>query len=209
MSHVLRLLILAGGVGLLAGLGSAQQPQDRPAEPGQAGSRGGPANAVMVDSIVARMMAFDKNKDGKLTRDEITDPRLLRLFERADANKDGVATREELVAVATQMAAEASANRGRFGGFGPPGFGPPGGGPGRFGPPPRPGQLLPGFLQERLNLSAEQKKQVTELQKDVDARLGKILTEEQRNQLKGMRQRGPGGFGPPGGFPPGPPPRPQ
>jgi hypothetical protein len=39
------------------------------------------------------MMALDKNKDGKLTRDEVTDPRLLRLFEQADTNQDGVVTK--------------------------------------------------------------------------------------------------------------------
>ena len=51
-------------------------------------------------------MAFDKNKDGKLTKDEITDPRLHRLFDRADADKDGVVTREELIALAAQLQAE-------------------------------------------------------------------------------------------------------
>ena len=46
-------------------------------------------------SIVTRMMAFDKNQDGKLTRDEITDARLLRLFDEADVNKTGVVTPED------------------------------------------------------------------------------------------------------------------
>jgi len=52
-----------------------------------------------VGNFVDRMMAFDKNKDGKLTKDEVTDPRLHALFDRADANKDGVVTREELEAL--------------------------------------------------------------------------------------------------------------
>jgi Spy/CpxP family protein refolding chaperone len=66
----------------------------------------------------------------------------------------------------------------------------PGGGPRGFkGGPPRPGQLLPGFLQERLNLTAEQKKQVEELQKEVQGKLEKILTREQREELEEMRER--------------------
>ncbi len=47
--------------------------------------------------IVVRMMAFDKKKDGKLTKDEITDERLKRLFDQADTDKDGVVTKEEEV----------------------------------------------------------------------------------------------------------------
>ena len=57
--------------------------------------------------IVVTMMAFDKNKDGKLTKDEITDERLLRLFDQADTNKDGVVTKEELMALAAKLDEEA------------------------------------------------------------------------------------------------------
>ena len=80
----------------------------------------------------------------------------------------------------------------------PPGLGGPGG-------PPRPGQLLPPFLQEQLNLTPEQKKQLEELQHEADRKLQAILTEGQRKQFQEMQQgfgRGPG-FPPP---PPGPPP---
>lgn len=150
-----------------------------------------------TSSIVKRMMAFDKNNDGKLTREEITDGRLLRLFDMADANKDGVVTREELIALAKKLEAEvAEGGRG-----GPGGPGGPGGGPGGFGRPPRPGQILPPFVQDRLELTATQKKQLEDLQKEVDARLASILTDEQKKQLKEM-QAGPGGGGPRRG-PPG------
>lgn len=77
----------------------------------------------------------------------------------------------------------------------------PAGGPG-FGPRfmmGRPGDILPGPLQDMLRLTDEQKKQVAELQKEADAKVEKILTEDQRKQLKEMRDRGPMGFGPPGG----------
>jgi hypothetical protein len=79
------------------------------------------------------------------------------------------------------------------------------GAPGRPGGPPAFGQVLPGFLQARLNLTAEQKKEVAALQKDVDERLAKILTTKQKKTLQEMSRRGPGRFGPPGG-PGGPPP---
>src|SRR5207247_7436142 len=60
----------------------------------------------------------------------------------------------------------------------------------------QPGQVLAGPLQERLKLTAEQKKQVAEIQKDVDARLDKLLSDEQKKQLKEMREGlGRGGFG--------------
>lgn len=109
----------------------------------------------------------------------------------------------------------------------PPGGQPgglPGGFPGGAFTPPPPGQILPTFLQERLKLTAEQKKQLAELQKEVDTKLATILTAEQKKLLqrpggfgpggpggqKGPGGQGgkdgkdgpggPGGFGPPGGF---------
>ncbi len=85
---------------------------------------------------------------------------------------------------------------------GGPGRGGPGGGRGGFGPGgfAPPGQLLPPFLQDRLNLTDEQKKQLEALQQDVDGKLDKILTDEQRKQYKEMREGfGRGGRGGPGG----------
>jgi outer membrane protein assembly factor BamB len=87
------------------------------------------------------------------------------------------------------------------GGFGPGGFGR--GGPGGFGMPGQPGRILSPFLEQMLNLSADQKKQLAALQKEVDETLARILTDEQRKQLKEMQSAGgrggPGGFGGPGG----------
>jgi spore coat protein CotH len=84
---------------------------------------------------------------------------------------------------------------------GGPGFGGPGGPGGgfviRMG---RPGEVLPAPLQDMLQLTDDQKKQIAELQKETEGRLDKILTAEQQKQLKAMREGGPGGFaGPPGG----------
>ncbi len=52
-------------------------------------------NQAPADGLVARMMAFDKDGDGKLTKSEVTDERLHRLFDRADADKDGTVTKAD------------------------------------------------------------------------------------------------------------------
>lgn len=64
------------------------------------------------------------------------------------------------------------------------------------------GQVMPSFLAERLELTDEQKKEIEVLQKEVTAKLDKILTAEQKKQIEEMRTRGgrPGGDrGRPGG----------
>jgi hypothetical protein len=195
------MLIIAVG-GFLAAATSAAQP---PPGPPPGGGRGNGPPPPTAAGFVARMMRFDDNQDGKLVRDEVTDPRLQPLLDRADADKNGEVTRDEL----TALFAREGANLGPGGRGGPPGGpGGPGGGP--FGPggrgmggPPQLGQILPMGLQDRLGLTDDQKTQVAELQKEVDARLDKILTAEQKDQLKAMRSRGPGGFGPPPGGPGG------
>jgi hypothetical protein len=48
-----------------------------------------------VDDIVERIMAFDKNKDGKVTKDELPE-RLHYLIDRGDLNKDGALDRDEI-----------------------------------------------------------------------------------------------------------------
>jgi hypothetical protein len=207
-----RILLVAGCAVALLSPAAAQVPDRKPGD--------GPAKDKPKDfsnaPLVVRMMAFDKNKDGKLTRDEVTDPRLLRLFDMADADKDGVVTKEELMALAAKLEAESPqgderggpGGPGGPGGRGPGGPGGPGGrGRGGFGGPPQPGQVLPPFLQERLNLTADQKKQLEELEKEVDGKLGQILTGEQKKQLQEMRDGGGrGGPGGPGGRGPGGPP---
>ena len=171
------------------------------------------AQGPSANDLMTRMLAFDKDSDGKLTRAEITDERLIRLFDRADTDKDGVVTKAELTALATK---EQAKDRADFGG-GPGGFGGgpggPGGGPPGFGGSggmPKPGDVLSPMFQQRLKLTDEQKAELDTLQKDVDARLAKILSSEQKATLKEMRDRGPSGFGgPPGGRrggPGGPPP---
>jgi hypothetical protein len=73
-----------------------------------------------VDDVVKRIMAFDKNKDGKVTKDELPQ-RMHHLIELGDTNKDGALDEGEVRKLATRLAA------------GPGGFG---GGAVRVGPGP-------------------------------------------------------------------------
>jgi outer membrane protein assembly factor BamB len=215
MRFVWKPLLITLGLGLAATAAIAQPPEDSRDGPRKPAPDASADKAAVVDATVSRMMAFDKNKDGKLTRDEITDSRMERMFDRADANHDGVVTRDELVAWATKLASEEAGNGGEQGRMGPPGGGP--GGPGRrrgpggrgfggFGARSQPGQIMSPAIIETLKLTAEQKKAEAELQKHVDEQLGTILTAKQKQRLKDLQQGGgpggPGGFGPggPGGF---------
>ena len=69
------------------------------AQPGGKKDKGGKGKSETVDEFVKKLMSFNKAKDGKLTKTELTDTRLHALFDRADTNKDGVVTREELEAL--------------------------------------------------------------------------------------------------------------
>jgi len=189
----------------------AQQPPAKPADEVTKDKKKDYSDSL----IVTKMMAFNKKNDGKLTKDEVTDARLHRLFDLADANKDGVVTKEELMALEAKLEAEIGQGGGPGGpGGGPGGRGPGGGGPGGGpggrggrgpGGPPALGQVMPEFVQDNLKLTDDQKKQIADLQKELDAKLDKILTDDQRKQYKDMKDNpgrgGPGGRGPggPGG----------
>lgn len=96
----------------------------------EAGGRGGEPGATpatSADDLVATYMAFDKNKDGKLTKDEVPE-RMQAIFDRADTNKDGALTETEIRASARASAQSANAGargegEGREGRGGPEGRG--------------------------------------------------------------------------------------
>lgn len=69
--------------------------------------------------------------------------------------------------------------------------------------PSGPGQILPFFVREPLNLTKEQSEKIDELQELVDKRLKEILSENQLQTLQNPRPRGPRGFGPGDFSPPG------
>ncbi len=77
---------------------------------------------------------------------------------------------------------------------GPPGGAGPGPAPGPVDPQ-QPGKIFSATQQNTLKLSAGQKERLAEIQKEVDARLETLLTEDQKQQLVVM-QRGAGGGGP-------------
>jgi poly(3-hydroxybutyrate) depolymerase len=75
----------------------------------------------------------------------------------------------------------------------PGGPGRPGGFGGGFGTPP--GTVLSPRVQENLKLTDLQKKKIEELQKEVDANVQKILTQEQNKQLKDLKDNAGRGLG--------------
>ena len=70
-----------------------------------------------------------------------------------------------------------------------------------------PGQILPLTTQIVLKLSADQKRAVAAIQKEVDGKVEALLDDDQKNQMKQIRDMIARG-GPPGGRPGGPPPGP-
>lgn len=204
--------VVALAWGLLSTTLLCAQPPGGVRGPGGGGPGGSRGRAADPAAAVARLLTLDADGDGQLTIKEVNDVRLNALLERADENKDGVATKAELTA---RFTAEAANGGGGFGpGAGPGGdFGP--GGPGGMSGRPGPGEVLPAGLQERLQLTPQQREKVAALQRHVDSELKAILTAEQQTQLDEVRTRGPGGrpggFGPPpdGNGPPGGGARPQ
>jgi Spy/CpxP family protein refolding chaperone len=50
------------------------------------------------------------------------------------------------------------------------------------------GQVLPAGVQQRLQLTDEQKKQIEAIQKEVESKIMKVLTDEQKKQLEQMKK---------------------
>ena len=151
--------------------------QHRGQGPGQGGQHGLPGNPT---SMIQQCMSLDTNGDGALSATEVVDPRIQQMLAPADVNRDGLVTLAELntamaLAGGSSMSAQPSGR-------------PPGRGQGINGPPPgRPGEVLPSFVQNQLQLSASQRQQVAALQARVDAELKKILSSQQRQQLQSGR----------------------
>jgi Ca2+-binding EF-hand superfamily protein len=110
-------------------------PAGRGGPAGRGRGRGGsgvgdeaPAAPTSPDELAAMLMAFDKNKDGKLKKAEVPE-RLQGVFARADENKDGVLTADEIKKAAAAQP-QPTAARGREGEG-------RAGEPGRGGPPRR------------------------------------------------------------------------
>jgi hypothetical protein len=179
--------------------------------PGGPGRGPGRGRALTADDVVERIMSFDKNNDGKVTKDELPE-RMQHLIARGDTNKDGALDKEEIKKLAAELRDEAFVRGGGPGGrrFGPGGRGGPGG-PGG-GPPP-------GFIEravDDLKLTDKKKeaaaaavkahqenvRKLTELARaDLRLKLMDVLSEEEFQKIKEALDRPPGfGFrfgGPP------------
>lgn len=84
--------------------GQLTEDEIRPAfGPGGRGGRGGFGGSP--EEMVKRMMEFDKNGDGKLSKDELPE-RMQELMERADTNQDGFLTQDELKQMAERRGRE-------------------------------------------------------------------------------------------------------
>jgi hypothetical protein len=110
----------------------AQQGRKGP----QFGKKGDFPRGISAEQIVERLLAFDKNNDGKITADELPE-RMQHLIALGDINKDGALDKEEIQKLATTLEAFAG-----LAGNGGPGGPPPGvlakdgpkGGPPKGGP---------------------------------------------------------------------------
>jgi len=112
-------------------------------------------------------MAFDKNKDGKVTKEELPE-RMHSLLERGDTNKDGALDREELKALAARLEQD-----------GPP--------RGPAGPPPagRPGGLERAL--DELKLSDKQKDKADAILRAHHEHMRKLHEESRQDLLKQMK----------------------
>jgi hypothetical protein len=147
---------------VLIGAGVAQPPPggpDQKGPPDKFGRKGGKKGGMTANDIVERIMSFDKNNVGKVTKDDLPE-RLQYLIELGDTNKDGALDRDEVKALAAKLAQDGfpGGGPGGKGGFGKGGFGK--GGPGV------PGAILEqrlADLEERLETMLREVKEMRTL----------------------------------------------
>jgi hypothetical protein len=164
----------------------------QPPGPGQGLSKGPVQSApISVDDMVARVMAFDKNKDGKVTKDELPE-RMQDLIGRGDTNKDGALDADEIKKLATSLAPAPGVPRG----IGVGGRGEfestigPGGGV-RVGPGPIPGPGgIAGIAEivDDLKLSGKKKDQALAAVKAHQENVRKLLDQSRADLLEKMQE---------------------
>jgi hypothetical protein len=140
-------------------------------------------DTLPVEVMVERIMAFDKNKDGKVTKEELPE-RMHHLIELGDTNKDGALDREE---IRNLVAARADTP----GGPGAPGFGVggfrtgfrPGPGPGFLGLPPG---AIEGVVDD-LKLSGKKKDQALAAVKAHQESVRKLMDEARTQLIQKMK----------------------
>ncbi len=162
---------------------------------------GGPGRGLSGDDILERIMSFDKNKDGKITIDELPE-RMQNLIAKGDTNKDGSLDREEIKKLAADLAKDGSFAAGGPGGRGGRG--------GRGGPGGPAAGLPPGAIEravDDLKLSEKKKetaavavkahqenmRKLTDLARaDLLLTISDVLGEEELKKFKTTLERQPG-----------------
>jgi hypothetical protein len=187
----------------LVGGGDAQPPGKKG---GKFGKKGGVG--LTADQIVERIMALDKNNDGKVTMDELPE-RMQHLIAMGDTNKDGALDREEVRKLAATLEAFVSfagPGGGKGGGKGFAKGGLKGFGKGGFGEGPIQAALDELNLSEKTREKAEaaakeHREKVRVLQDlaraDLLLRMRDVLSEADYTSFKASMERDPG---PPFGF---------
>src|SRR5262245_2728300 len=161
---------------VLAGAAVAQPPEPRvgpPPLPGELGRLG-------ADDVVERIMAFDKNKDGKVTKDELPE-RMHDLIARGDTNKDGALDRDEIRKLATTS--EGLVGRG----FGAPIRTVGGPGPGVRGPGPGGIDGVEGVVDD-LKLAGQKKEQAMAAVKAHQENVRKLMDQAREDLLRKMKE---------------------
>jgi hypothetical protein len=126
---------------------------------GKKGKGGFGKGALTPEAIVDRIMSFDKNNSGKVTKDDLPE-RLQYLIEMGDKNKDGALDREEVKALADKLAQEGFPGGGGFGGKGGKGFKGDFGFKGGPGGPGGPVDQRLAELEERLETMLQEVKEI-------------------------------------------------
>ncbi|MCI0457505.1 MAG: EF-hand domain-containing protein [Gemmataceae bacterium] len=96
--------------------GQAQPPGGKKGGFGKGGFGKGFPETVTIERMVERILTFDKDKDGKITADELPE-RMQHLIAMGDTNKDGVLNRDEVSKLATTLDALAGIGLGGGPGF--------------------------------------------------------------------------------------------
>lgn len=181
----IKLLLASALMVMLVFIGAASS---QPPEPKNGPTRvfRGPSR-LGVDDIVERIMAFDKNKDGKVAKDELPE-RMQDLVAKGDTNKDAALDKDEIKKLATA----------------PVGFGPGGGGGFGIGQavgpgPGAPGPVTAGFragpglgaiegIVDDLKLSGKKKDNAKEVVKAHQESVRKLMDQARAELLQKMKE---------------------
>ncbi len=179
----MRTRIVWSALALLAALALVGGGDAQP--PGKKGGKFGKKSSITSEQLVERIMAFDKNNDGKVTADELPE-RMQHLVALGDVNRDGALDREEVRKLAATLEAFVSLATPNGKGKGKGGF------KGK-GPDPVQKALdelnLTDATREKADAVArQQRKKVRELQEQARAelllRMREVLSEPEFNRFK-------------------------